>query len=396
MLPRLALALLFLTLGCDDEPASAAPAPEATVDAGLTDSAAPDTAPIDARLPDMEVSDAEPPGLRPRFDPAGDGFYDTPWPSDARLTAAGTPDLSLFPAQGAAFLAIVEEIEAHVRGFATMPVAWFAFDEPLTDVRLPSPLESMAADAPIQLLALGDACGERIPIEASVRTEDTRYVAANTLQVKNTVGTVLEPGRPYAVVVLDRFGVAEPAVARQAFVDVWAGDGSAWAASLAPLRDCIAEAGIAPEQIAIATVFTPQDPVAELQAMRDVVMDPTLETRPPLTVERDAAWSRRRLALTTFSGLVEMPVFQDGEPPYLNEGGALVFDADGVPLIQRWEPVPFAVAMRDFAEPPDGPRPALVFIDGTGWNPWGHLRSRWLREILDAGFVVFVGCHLCR
>ena len=393
---RLALGALVaaaLAVGCDDD-GPASDLSDAGVEAGTDGAPGPttDAAVPDAGPPTDAAPDGAPPVTQPRFDPEGTDFYDTPWPSDARLTVSGTPDLSLFPASGAAFLRIIEEIEGHVVGYATMPVMFVAFDGVVSDLPLPTPISSTAANSPIQLVRLGDRCGDRVPLEITVRMQDERYISAQTLQAKNTIGTVLEPRTPYALVVLRSFGAPRGRVVTTpaAFSDAWAGDGSRQAASLEPLRACVDAAGIDPTGIAVATVFTPQDPVAELQAMRDLAMNPELvATRAPLEVSRDAAWSRRRLAITTFSGLVEMPVFQTGAPPYSATGGAVEFDADGAPIIQRWEPVPFAVAMRDLEAPPPGPRPALVFIDGTGWAPWDHLRSGWLREILDAGFVVF-------
>jgi hypothetical protein len=399
----LLLCTALALVACDDKQSTAAAddagphdavpadAHEAAPDVAIPDAAVPDAAPPDA-APDATPPDAGPPASHPRFDPAGGGFYDTPWPSDARLTAAGTPDLSSFQTRGATLPRVIQEIEANVRGYATMPIAYIAFDDAIADLPLPTPTESTDRHSPIQLIELGAGCGHRVPVEASVRAADGTYIAAQTLQVKNTVGVPLKPRTPYGLVVLRTFGAAQgrPAARPRAFDAAWAGDGSPWAEALRKLRECAPVAGLDPDEVAVATVFTPQDPVSELQAMRDLVMDPArVETRPPMVFAHDGAWSRRRLHITTYSGLVEMPVLQDGAPPYLAAGGAVVFGPDGVPAIQRWEPVPFAVAMRDLDPPPAGPRPVLVFMDGTGWDPWDHLRSAWLGRILDAGFVVF-------
>lgn len=400
--------LLVALNACDDGASADAPPDDATArddaargdlggaggapaDGAVEDALAGDAAPADAALGDA-APDAGPPISRPRFDPGGEGFYATPWPSDARLTAAGTPDLAGFAGSSGSFVRIRDEIQQHIVGFATMPIIYVAFDDPIAEAALPTPPASTAPDSPLQLIELGERCGRRVPVEAAVRVNTDRFVDANTLQVKNTVGTVLEPGVPYGFVVLRSFGadLGRPAVPSAAFAAAWAGDGSRFAETLAPLRACLGAAGVEPEDVAVATVFTPQDPVAELRAMRALVADPAkVETRPPTQVRRDPAWSRRRLRITTYSGLVEMPIFQDGDTPYTQMGGGLVPDADGVPTIQRWEPVPFAVAMRDLDTPPEGPRPAVVFIDGTGWDRWDHLRGRWMGEALDAGFIVF-------
>lgn len=385
---RWALVVGLFLAGCDD---GSSPSGGVELDAGAMDAmvdAAPDLGVDAAPMPDAGAA-----FVQPRFERAGDDFYDTPWPSDARLTPEGAPDLSGFPAVGPTFARLIADVHANLRGFATMPVVFVPFEHDLSGLGLPTPAESVAAESPIQLLALGANCGRRIPVEVAVRAEADRYVRANTLQVKNTVGTVLTPGEPHALVVRTGFGAEAGRPARPApdFVAAWAGDGSRASAALEPLRTCLPQTGLSADELAVATVFTPQDPVAELQAMWARAMDPAVETRAPVAFGRDGVWSRRRLRITTYSGLVEMPVFQRGDSPYTQVGGGLVRDAEGRPEIQRWEPVPFAVARREFTDeaPFEGPRPALVFIDGTGWRPWSHLRGRWMNAALDAGFVVF-------
>ncbi len=384
----------WAAVGCDDGPAAADLDAGAMMDGAAPDGALADTGPAPDRGPAPDLGpDAGPPQRRARFEPMGAGFFDTPWPSDARLTAEGTPDLAGFPGERASFQAIRDELQAHVRGFATMPIVYVAFEDPIDDAALPTPAASVAALSPVQLLALGEACGERVPVEIAVRVDAGRFRPAHTLQVKNTVGTVLRPGQAYGLVVRRSFGAeAGPATtAAPAFEAAWAGDGTAVSATLQPLKACWTQLGLDAAEVAIATVFTPQDPVDELRRLRAVVMDvDATPTRPPVGFGRDGAWSRRRLNIETWSGTIEMPVFQVGEPPYTSEGGAFVFDAAGTPLIQRWEPVPVMLAWRtgEAVAGLEGDRPVLVFQDGTGWTRWGHLRGRFMNEVLDEGVVI--------
>lgn len=404
----LAAVLGLAALGCQDEDPPETRGDEGAADGMLTDQAvgpitdamsdassdATDDAMTDAagdRGPDAST---ESPVLRIRFDPDGTGFYRTPWPSDARLTSIGTPELNDFPLGGPMLLRAVAEIEARVHGFAIMPVIYVAFDDAITEASLPAPLATLDPASPIQLVELGADCGRRVPVETSIRVAamTDRFTEPDLLQVKNTVGALLKPEVPYALIVTTAFGanLGKPTAAPPAFAAALAGDGTRYGDSLQPLRDCLPTLELRPDAIAVATVFTPQDPVGTLQALRDRVMDPEqIETRPPVDLTRDVAWSRRRLRLITYTGTVEFPVFQSGITPYNGAGGVIQFDGDGMPVVQRWEAVPIAIAMRDLPEPPPGPRPALVFIDGTGWAPWTHLHSGWLGNILDAGFVVF-------
>jgi len=330
-----------------------------------------------------------------RFEPGADDFYRMPWPSDARTTDDGHPDLSDFPRRrpGSQLGDTLSEIERTVVGFANMSVAYFSLSAPVEDGSLPSETESIETHSPIQLVDLSEAgCGERVPVEIALATEGDQLRPPNILQVANAVGTVLAPGRPYGVLILRSFGEAEgrstprPAAFDDALSDASGAD--RLAASLEPLRRCAPDGSIDLDQIAVATVFTPQDPVAEMARLRAHVVDPSFEVRDVAQWRVSEGWSRRRMNLRTWVATVQMPMFQEGETPYTTEGGALVFDDAGEPVIQRWEEVDIAVAMRTIEPPPEGPRPVLVFLDGTGWTPWGHLNDNWIAEALDDGYVV--------
>jgi hypothetical protein len=392
--PRLCIAIivtLFCAIGCGDNP-SLPPNTDGR-DIGGDEDAAGDTAdtdPVDAAPtldtdtgPDVPV---DPSAILFRYDPQGDGFYRLPWPSDGRTGPEGGPDLSDFPGRVGTLDIYLDAVET-VRGFATMPVAYFGLPEALPEGVLPETLLTLDPRSPIQLVDLSpDGCGTRFPLTMEQNAEAGEYHELHTLQIANAVGTILEPDRTYGFVILKSFG--EPARRHtprpEAFDLALMSE-----AHLQPLRDCLPGAGIDLEEVAVATVFTTQDPLAEMQALRDYVMNPDeVETRPLVRWEFSEAWSRRSQRITTFEGTVLMPVFQDGQTPYLNNGGALVFDDDGTPVIQRWEEVDVAIAWREFDEPPPDPRPILVFEDGTGWEPWNHLRSNWVGAALNRGFIV--------
>ena len=404
-MPRTALMALALTLvaGCSD-PADPAPVdPDVAQDANdaggdamdTADDVARDVGPdvIDADVPDTpDDADAEPDlPLDPnaivfRYNPQGEGFYRMPWPSDGRLGPLGGPDLSDFPNRTATLDLYLTEVEA-VRGFATMPVAYFPARSEIPIEALPDVLATIDPASPIQLVDLSEeGCGRRYPVDLLINAEGDDFHEAGTLQIANAIGTILEPGRAYGFVILGSLGQEQGLhTPRPASFDA---DLMA-AAHLQPLRDCLPTAGVSLDDVAVATVFTTQDAVGEMQRLRDFVMDPDkIETRPLVRWGFSEAWSRKSQRIMSYEGTVEMPIFQDGVTPYSNEGGALVFDDDGTPVVQRWEEVDIVVAWRTLDEEPNEPRPILVFEDGTGWTPWDHLRSNWVNAALDAGFVV--------
>src|SRR5262249_7557107 len=60
-----------------------------------------------------------------------DHFYDVPYPSDLRLTAQGTPDLTGLPYP--TFLSNISALQKNAMqhpGFPVVPVAYFLFDAP--------------------------------------------------------------------------------------------------------------------------------------------------------------------------------------------------------------------------------------------------------------------------
>ncbi len=350
---------------------------------------APLEAPFDGGAADAWI---DPTTIGVRFDPEGTSFYRMPWPSDARTTADGAPELSDF-STSPALDAPIAEIEAAVRGFATMPVIYVGLTSPVSDASLPQGLDAMSATSPIQLVDLSESgCGRRYPLEIAFAHEGDSLRDDDVLSIANAIGTVLPPRTPHGLVITRSFGAPEgrttprPAAFDAALADT--SGSTALARSLEPLRRCLPGAGVALDDVAVATVFTTQDPLREMQALRDYVMDASrLETHEVRDWRASESWSRRRLALQTFTGRVDMPMFMDGMQPY-DEGGRLVFDASGEPVFQRWESVDIAVAVGVLESPPPGPRPVLVFIDGTGWEPWRHLAGAWVRDALAAGYVV--------
>lgn len=361
-------------------------APDSGLDGGLDGNVDASDAAMDAPL--------DPNLVHVRFEPDAEGFYRFPWPSDARLNANGTPDLSDFPNRRRLLDTSLAEIERHVFGYATMPVVYVHLLSPVADFSLPQGLDAMVAESPLQLIDLSvEGCGERFPLEVQFSADGDSLRPTNMLQVANAVGTVLTPGHAYGLIVLRSFGEPEdrttprPPAFDEALLDT--SGTTALARSLDPLRRCLPDAGVALDDVALATVFTPQDPVRETVALRDFVSDPSeVETREITDWRVADGWTRRRLELRTHRATIQLPQFQDGETPYDTAGGQLIFDDEGVPVVQRWEDVEVAVAQRVFETPPLGPRPVLIFMDGTTWEPWNHLPDNWIRAALDEGYIV--------
>jgi hypothetical protein len=315
--------------------------------------------------------------LTPSFDLDRTDFYGMPWPSDYRVGDDGQPDLSDFPQASDLMIQIyLEMIHADVRGFSTMPVIYVQFDGEVRSRSLPEPAETLADDSPVQLLNVGDDCGARIPIEFRFEVEGDRWQSENLLAAAPLPGFVLDPATPYAFVVLTSLGnendaeTAVPAdfegllseeMADQELTRVYR-----------PLRDCLDAANLRADEIAVATVFTTQDPVRETRLLRDMVSDPDRVDAPVVRdwqFEDDLSQTGR---FSTWSGTYETPIFQEGVTPYAAVGGGIRFDDDGEPIIQRWETVPFTIT---FPEDAGRPLPVFVWEDGTGADQFSHITT---------------------
>jgi hypothetical protein len=336
---------------------------------------------------DPELATAD---LVPRFDSAGEDFYRMPWPSNARLDEDGTLDLDDLPGQQTSLIARYVEVIGEIDGYSTTPVAYFPFDSAIDpgEESIPSVAETVEPDSPLQLLDVtDDGCGQRIPIEARYKLIGDRYTADHVLQIGAVPGFTLRQRATYAFVVTRSFGsendhaTARPAALDSALSPDATGD---LAEVYAPLRDCADRAGLALDDIAVATVFTTQDASSATRKMREVVMSEATES-PSISDWRE--WEDATTPdVVGYRGIVQMPIFQQGTSPYQNTGGNLVFGDDGMPEIQRWEAAPFAITVPK--EAGSEPLPVIIWEDGTGADINSHVGDTHITRALLSGFAV--------
>lgn len=330
-------------------------------------------------LPGGLWGEGTPPKTAALFDPAlGDGFFSFPWPSDARVTEAGAPDLSTFPNHGSGDLLEVYTDTAMelVVGFGTNPSIHVRFDGDLDPANLPSPLDTLTADSPVQLLDVDPDSperGRRIPLLLHLQDGDGTYIADQTLCAFPAVGFPLRSETTYAYVVLDSLGDADglPLVVLDELQESLEGEGDPdLAQAYAPLADALDGAGLARETLAVATVFTTQDATGELRAIRDWVAEPANLAAPEVTAFGSAGNLDDFEFMSVYEGSYETPIFQRGQTPYATAGGGFEFQ-DGQPVVQRWESVGFHLTV-PVGEPPVGGFPLVLALPGTGGESYQH------------------------
>ncbi|MBN1944119.1 MAG: hypothetical protein JW797_00530 [Bradymonadales bacterium] len=408
----LASGLTSCTVDADDQPEDVSPDGEIDLDSGtdvdaLIDSGsdieevgevdqALDLTPDTAETTDLpaetdQEEPVDPNALHPRFDPEGAGFFRMPWPSDYRRDENGHLLLDDFP-QATHFMVelYVTSAERNLTGFSTMPVVYVGFDRDPTAASLPEPAETLSSSSPVQLVDVSlEGCGERIPIEVHFEIEGDPFLDPNTLKAAPVPGFVLAPDRPYALVILRSFGAeadlvtSPPELFSQILGDT--AESTALAATYTPLLDCAETAGIDLDEVAMATVFTTQNPTDECRKMRNQVADPAQTAAPVVTGWSYSEEGSRDNEFDTYIGRYQTPIFQEGTTPYAITGGGLVLDEEGEPVVQRWEEVRFALS---FPLQGSSPYPVMIWEPGTGDGLLEYTQYSMMRDGLAAGFAI--------
>jgi len=320
-------------------------------------------------------------------------FFRLPFPNDARRNQAGRLNLEGFPTPGSALLGFdavqryVDATEADDRGWGTSPTVVFRFSGGLD-------LDSMQDEGRVNWIDITpdtEQYGTSVGWEWLASGGRSKYICENRLMIKRPSAFPLVPGHVYAVYVTrglrDQWdGEVEPS---PNFVSMLADaqpDDPALTdahASFAPFRDYLEAEGLEPDSILTASVLTIADtrePMAELAAAVAAADPPTATNwvrcdsgvaSPCPVADPDGVRScgAPTSDYVEYHALVELPIFQTGEPPYLTEGGGI---ETGAPV--RTEEVCLALTVPT-GEMPEAGWPLVVFAHGTGGDFRDHVRS---------------------
>ncbi|MDY0002006.1 MAG: hypothetical protein RBU30_11970 [Polyangia bacterium] len=317
--------------------------------------------------------------------------FTLPWPNDVRMDPDGTVSLDGFPAHSPIVAKYVEIFDRELRGWSSSAGIFFRFDGPIDPGSLPeTAAHSLTSGATAYLLNIDPSSpelGQRTPVLCRFREAPGSYIGPNHLVLLPVPGYVLRPRTIYAAILsrgirdargrplrrdldLVRLLSATPqedpalATAREAY---------------APLRSYLEERGIASTSVLNAAVFTTQAIGEEMAALREAVYR---DMPAPDALPADLAYVQDATGYHVFEGTFEAPIYQAGEPPYAQEGGGFEWDSEGRPILQRTEPVRFALSV------PSGPMPAAgwpvaLYAHGTGGSFRSHLGGGVARVMSD-------------
>ena len=305
-------------------------------------------------------------------------FFDFPWPSDLRLTPAGTPDLTGManPTLSQVFAGLLQ-IAQERTGFPVVPVAWFDFTN---DLSAQSPTDVIPADpsSPILLVDVDPSSstpGKLFPTVAETIPQDG-YVPDGILAVGPRPGIILEPKHQYAYVVMTSatdvngapLGVAT--ALHQALTSTDMTDPVAKLYSV--VAPALTTAGVDPTQVAAATVFTTGDVVADLSDLSSKVLAAYSVDVANAAVDPTVLDTNDRFC--EIQAQVTYPQFQVGSPPY-DTGGLFTFDSTGMPIKQGDQVAPITITLPKQAMPAGG-FPLIVYFHGTGGREHGDRGPR--------------------
>lgn len=300
-----------------------------------------------------------PGGDGPRPVVAGPGFFDRPFPSDTRMVA-GHPDLSDFPLQDEIPLLQRYTAQAPVLGgFGLASPMWVQFEGPLDLAALPTPAQSIAAGASVFVVDVDPRSperGRRIPITWAFTAEPTEWQPGNLLAVQPVWGLPLRPATKYALVLTT--AVSRAPKGWTALTDPT----DAEHGYLQDLEETLFQLHVAVDDVAYATLFTTQDPGAEMARIVHR-MRTGLDAAP---LDTEVVKEATNTAFTRYRGHLRVPIWQHGEEPYTAAGGAFVFDDDGWPELWRMAQVEFTLTVPQRQDMPEDGWPVVIYSHGTG------------------------------
>ncbi len=330
---------------------------------------------------------------RPQQPPA-DGFYAMPYPTDVRVDDTdGHIDLGDHVRPNDILGEYIDAITAGQRGFSPNAGIFFRFDAPIDEATLPAtPEDSVAADASVYLVNIDPASpdyGVRTPLRFRFEHFAGESIGGDWLCALPYAGFPMRQKTTYALVVTKRVHATDgTAVGTAPDFDAIVADTTPTDPALEraqtiyqPLWDLLDQpGGDERSDVASATVFTTQDVVGLMGAIRQVVWDSVPAPNP-----RDITWLRELDGYAWYDGIYDGPNFQAGDVPYMKTGGQIEVDDNGVPIVQRMEQLRFSFTV------PTGPMPAggwpiVIYAHGTGGN-YHSFRGR-SKALAEQGLAV--------
>ncbi|MGM0555498.1 MAG: hypothetical protein ACQEVA_03875 [Myxococcota bacterium] len=354
----------------------AAPACSGGSDGETTDTGADTQTQDDAGQDSSDVVEAAAPSVR--FQPAGDGFFDVPFPSDTRLREDGSVDLSSWEAaysKGVPRLWF-DAAEGLLEGWGLVSGVFVHFNGPIDPATLPQDVgRTTDTDSGWPSVFLMDADpdspeqGRLFPIECQYREQAGTFNDAYMLGCVSPFGITRRPNTRYAFVVtqdvtagsgrpISRTGALESLLDGQ---DIQGRHGTVSAQDYQEVSQQLDEAGF-DSSIAHLDLFTTGDPAGRLHRLAEYYRG----LAPPEINEGSLEFVEELDDFVVLKGSYDIEVIQRGDYPFRNPpDGKIVFGEDGEPVPQFTDTIPFLITIPKTPMPAGGFK-TLIFMHGSG------------------------------
>ena len=317
----------------------------------------------------------------------GDGeFFDRPFPSDERTFADGAPDYTGFPnPSGTTLIERYLEVAQSLDGFSTVAPIHFRFSGSIDPGLLPTPQESLNADASVLLVdmdALSPEFGSLIPVQTDWQKAATSHQPSNLLSLAPVYGIPLRPGTTYLALIRDGLASVPDDLAERLQ--------SASSESLeGQIHATLNHLGIPADEVAAYTSFTTQNTLAELDDYAWWIRN----NLPLPSLEQELEYTEYDKRFRAFKGRLEVPLWQAGEKPYSTSGGGFTRSDSGNPVVVDWEEVQFSLTIPSDVDAPESGWPVLIYSHGTGGSYksccWAQDKLSPARQLALRGIATF-------
>lgn len=333
--------------------------------------------------------------------PTGDDFFRMPFPNDSRITSQGFVDLSGFPTPPLSVVPdnllghYIEAIEAEQQGFGPGQSVFLRFSGPPkfcasgcgTAGNSPCDTGCMGANEPAQTVYVVDLTRDSgsnflaspfspVSYHWAASTGRTPYLCPNWLALTPEAETPWRPGHTYFVFVHTRVvglggetqvqdanfqSMLQPTAPTASLLGAWNAYEPlrAWLASnpTYPVTlDPVVAAGIG-----AGALFTVRDPTVAWTTLAD---EAATGVEPAVTDFGLCAGTScsANVDFSEFHGTVSLPIYQQGDAPYLTSGGGIPGQN---PTETRREDVRFALTV-PVGTPPVSGWPVIIYAHGSG------------------------------
>lgn len=323
---------------------------------------------------EKSVSQTPPPAVTGLFSTDRDaGFFDAPFPIEHMRRGRGTIKYDLLenPDNNPLVQHYIDLANKETNGFSRAGVIYIPFNGPVDESNLPKDVfDSLKDGSKVFLVNVdfeSDNFGQKIPIHVKWHPYQTTYRPGNLLMLLPYQGYPMEANTMYAAVVLADLGdIYGRELAQNDTLDIMrqgdVPDGQwGWVNTEAfrHLWEYMDYARIGRRNVATAAVFRTGDFVWEMKALRKAIA--LMDDPMPLDIKVIAEYENFYI----IEGKIIVPIWQNGQRPYWDEGGEIHFDNNG-PVIQWYEQIRFAVSVPKDRPMPEAGFPMLLYANGQG------------------------------